>query len=90
MKTETHHQETGNLTSKELKDSELVELHLGLFKRYIKNKITNLRVRKVVQELYDSEINKDNIRLYYNRKISIFTAALVTGKLETIIKHRTF
>lgn len=81
---------TGQLTSKELKDSELVELHKSIFLKYIKSKIVRLDIRKAVQNLYESQINKDNIRLYYNRKISIFTSALVTGQLNTIIKHQTF
>ena len=82
--------ETGNLTTKELKDTELVALHKSLFEKYIKDKISKLGIRKAVLELYDDRITKDNIRLYYNRHISIFTQALVQNKLGDIIKNPTF
>lgn len=78
------------LSQKELKDSELVTLHRTLFIRFIKLKIKSLRTRKAVERLYDSEISKDNIRLYYNAKIKIFAQALVTDELESIVKHSTY
>jgi len=82
--------ETGNLTTKELKDSELVALHKTLFEKHIKRKITKLDIRKMVIRLYDNKINTENIRLYYNRNIKIFTAALVSDRLDEIIKNPTF
>jgi hypothetical protein len=78
------------LTAKELKDSELVTLHRTLFMRFIKEKIESLAKRKLVERLYDSEISKDNIRIYYNAKIKIFAQALVTDELESIAKHSTY
>lgn len=81
---------TGNLTPKELKDSELVTLHKSLYEKYLKRKMPNLGARAIALKVYDSTINTENIRLYYNRKISIFTPALLTGQLELIIKHSTF
>lgn len=90
MKTDTYHQTTGNLTSKDLKDTELVTLHKTIFLKYIKTKVKKLAIRNAITTLYDQNINKDNIRLYYNRRINIFTAALITGRLETIIKNKSF
>jgi len=82
--------ETGNLTQKELKDTELVDLHRKLYLTYIKEKITNLRNKRIATRYYDAMINKDNIRLYYNRHIHVFTEALLTQRLESIVKHNSF
>lgn len=82
--------ETGNLTSKELKDTELVDLHRNLYLKYIKEKIKILKHRRIATRFYDAMINKDNIRLYYNRHIHIFTEALLTDRLESIVKHNSF
>jgi hypothetical protein len=89
MSTPAHTLKVGNLTPVELKDSELVTLHKTIFLKFIKAKVTNLTIRRAIEKLYDQNINKDNIRLYYNPRINIFTAALVTGRLQSIIKHKT-
>lgn len=88
--TPVFYPETGNLNHKDLKDSELVALHKTLFEKYIKRKIKKLDIRAAVLKLYEARIDSENIRLYYNHKISIFTSALVTDNLETIVKHQTF
>lgn len=80
----------GHLTEKELKDTELVALHRSLFVSFIKETVIKLEVRKTLEKLYDALISKDNIRLYYNRHIELFTKALVSNKLDEIIKHSTF
>lgn len=82
--------ETGNLTQKELKDSDLVTLHRSLFESFIKEHIHKLAIRKTVIKLYDATISTENIRLYYNRHIALFTKALVSNRLEDIAKHSTF
>lgn len=82
--------QTGNLTPAELKDSELVTLHLTIFTNHIKEKIPSLANRKIALAWYKSKINKDNIRNYYNQKISVFAYALLTDNLESIVKHQSF
>lgn len=88
--TALHQPETGNLTSKELKDTELVDLHKSLFQSFIKGKIPSLRNRKIALRFYDLRINKDNIRLYYNQKIQVFAVALLEDNLASIVKHNSF
>jgi hypothetical protein len=82
--------QTGNLTSKELRDTELVEIHKGLFTKLIKEKIPSLRNRKIALRFYDMRVNKDNIRLYYNQKIQVFAVALLDDNLASIVKHNSF
>lgn len=78
------------LSPAQLKDTELVQLHRDLFDKYIKDKIHNLKNRNICLRLYDATVNKDNIRLFYNRHISIFTAALLQDKIDKIIKNSTY
>lgn len=90
MSTLSQHPETGNLTEKELKDSELILIHRELFTKLIKEKIRSIKDRKTALSFYDSKISKENIRLYYNRHISIFSQALLQDNLESIVKHNTY
>lgn len=81
--------DTVTLTNKELKDQELIEIHKGLFTTFVKEKIDTLKNRNIALNFYDAMINVNNIRLYYNRHISIFAQALLTNNLESIVKHST-
>lgn len=81
--------ETPLFTNKELKDQELIELHKGLFISFIKERINSLRNRNIAIAFYEAKVTVDNIRLVYNRHISIFAQALLTDKLESIYKHST-
>lgn len=66
-------------------DKELVRFHKQLLKKYL-NDETNLEFRKrsIILELYDNSINDSNIRYYFNSKIKIFLAALLTDRLHEI------
>jgi hypothetical protein len=77
------------LTNKELKDQELIEIHLALFTKFVKEKIHSLRNRNIAIAFYQAKITTDNIRLYYNRRINIFAQALLTDDLKSIEKHST-
>jgi hypothetical protein len=77
------------LNNRELGNTELLEIHFNLFKKLLNENMKNLRNKKILIRIYKSKINIENIRLYYNRNIIIFTKALVQDKLETIIKHST-
>lgn len=81
--------EPTQLTKKELKDQDLIEIHKGLFEKLIKEKIGPLAHRNLALAFYEAKITTDNIRLYYNRHITIFAQALLTDDLDSIAKHST-
>lgn len=66
-------------------DKQLVKFHRNLINKYIKEH-TNLEFRKrlIVLSLYDNRINHNNIRYYFNAKITIFLSALLTERLDEI------
>lgn len=76
------------LSEKELKDQELVTLHKLVMMDYIK---TNLRwdstQKAKVLRKYDDEVDRSNIRCYYNYTIGLFLIALLQDKLPTIANY---
>jgi hypothetical protein len=90
METHSTSIQPRHLDYKELKDSELVALHKTIFEKFIRKEISSLKKRNHAVRIYEAYINPENIRLYYNAKIRIFTIALVTGRLDSIKKHSTF
>jgi len=78
-----------HLSPKELKDQELVNLHKDVLLNYIKEHTQfGLSKKNRVLALYDEEINRDNIRVYYNRHIKIFLVALILDQLPLIAKYQ--
>ncbi len=77
------------LTDKELKDQELVTLHKRVLTEYIR---TNLQwdsfQRGAVLAKYDREIDRNNIRYYYNRHVALFLIALIQDRLEDISNYK--
>ena len=82
--------ETGNLTPKELRDQDLIEIHKGLFTKLIKENIPSLKNRKIALAFYDIKISIHNIRDYHNHPITVFAKALLSDNLESIVKHQSF
>ena len=76
-------------TNKELKDQELILLHKSIFTKFLIEKQVSFRNRTIADQFYDIKINKDNIRLIYNRHMSIFASALLMDNLQSIVKHST-
>lgn len=76
-------------TNKELKDQELIAIHKGLFQKLINENIQDLRNKQIALRFYEAKVTTDNIRLFYNRNITIFAQALLQDNLESIYKHST-
>lgn len=82
--------ETGQLTSKELKDQDLIAIHKELFRKLIKEKIQQFAHRRIAMRFYEVKINIHNIRDYYNHPITIFAQALLQDNLDGITKYQSF
>jgi hypothetical protein len=76
------------LTVKQLKDQELVTLHKIILIDYIKSNLRwdSFKKEKVFKK-YDQEVDRDNIRCYYNYNVGIFLIALLQDKLPTIANY---
>ena len=73
------------LLEKELKDQELITLHKTVLTQYIMSNLQwKNRKRSRVLKKYDQEINRKNIRCYYNRHVGIFLLALIQDQLHLI------
>lgn len=66
-------------------DKQLVKFHKNLIDKYLKDN-TELEYRKrvIIMKLYDNRIDHNNIRYYFNARITIFLSALLTERLSEI------
>lgn len=76
-------------TNKELKDQELINIHKSLFTKLLNENDLPLRDKQIAIQFYDYKVTTENIRLLYNRHITIFAQALLQDNLESIYKHST-
>lgn len=76
-------------TNKELKDQELINIHKSLFTKLLNENDLPLWDKQIAIQFYDHKVTTENIRLIYNRHITIFAQALLTNRLETIYKNST-
>lgn len=74
-------------TNKELKDQELITIHKSLFTSLLNEHEVPLRDKQIAIKFYEIKVTIDNIRLFYNRHITIFASALLNDNLESIYKH---
>ena len=63
----------------------LVANHRAVLVNFIDTRTTFDRHQKnSILQIYDNEIDKDNIRYFYPRTMRLFLVALITGKLDQI------
>lgn len=76
------------LSTKELKDLELVKQHQALLESFMKNELAwKLKRRRKIQEIYKQKIKENNIRFFFNRPLELFLKALITNKLDIIADY---
>lgn len=76
------------ITPEEIKDHDLLKFHRELLSSFLNTKTNfKLSTKNMILHVYDNTITEDNIRTVYNRNIKLFTAALVTNKLDSITNY---
>lgn len=70
------------------KEPELLNLHRDCFEAYLEKELAADYSEKVYyRNLYENNVNSENIRLYFQRPISTFIVALALGKLDEIANY---
>jgi hypothetical protein len=76
------------ITHSSIKESDLVKNHKRVLEHYMNTKTQwKANQKSRVLSIYDTEIDKTNIRIYLNRDMKTFLVALVTGRLNLITNY---
>ena len=76
------------ITHSPVKETDLVKNHKRVLEHFMNTKTQWKANQKTkVLNLYDSEVDKTNIRIYLNRDMKTFLMALVTGRLHLITNY---
>jgi len=71
-----------------IRESDLIREHRKFIKTYMKEQTEwKLKTRNRILKVYDSKINKENIRYYINQKARVFVLCLAADKVKKAAKY---
>ncbi len=74
----------------EIKETDLVKNHKRVLEHFMNTKtLWKAGHKNKILKIYDTQVDKDNIRIFLNRGIKTFLLALITGRLHLITNYFT-